>query len=110
MLKVFGDLNAEYRFQGSSRVGYSHLPGGWRDAPVKKEPMALGDILNSGFVGGGNPETSPGSFMFNADNIDWQNSLMQPVGGMDRVWQRLLVQEVPVAAVRMRNDDPRGNG
>ena len=107
MLKVFGDLNAEDEFQGSSRVGYSHLPGGWRDAPVIKKPMALGDILNSGFVGGGNPETSPGSFLFNADNIDWQNSLMQPVGGMDRVWQRLLVQEVPVASVRMRNDDPR---
>ena len=107
MLQVFGDLNTDYKFKGSSRVGYSHLPGGWRDAPVIKEPMALGEILNSGFVGGGNPETSPGSFLFNADNIDWQNSLMQPVGGMDRVWQRLLVQEVPAAAVRMRNDDPR---
>jgi monoamine oxidase len=107
MLKVFGDLNADDKFQGSSRVGYSHLPGGWRDAPVIKKPMALGDILNSGFVGGGNPETSPGSFLFNADNIDWQNSLMQPVGGMDRVWQRLLVQEVPATALRMRNDDPR---
>ena len=109
MLQVFGDLNVDYRFKGSGRVGYSHLPGGWRDAPVKKEPMALGEILNSGFVGGGNPETSPGSYIFNADNIDWQNSLMQPVGGMDRVWQRLLLQEVPAAAVRMRNDDPRGN-
>jgi monoamine oxidase len=107
MLRVFGDLNEDYEFKGSSRVGYSHLPGGWRDAPVIKEPMRLGEILNSGFVGGGNPETSPGSFLFNADNIDWQNSLMQPVGGMDRVWQRLLVQEVPAAAVRMRNDDPR---
>jgi monoamine oxidase len=107
MLKVFGDLNGDYEFQGSSRVGYSHLPGGWRDAPVIKEPMRLGDILNSGFVGGGNPETSPGSYLFNADNIDWQNSLMQPVGGMDRVWQRLLVQEIPATAVRMRNDDPR---
>ena len=107
MLKVFGDLNADDQFDGSTRVGYSHLPGGWRDAPIVKKPMKLGDILNSGFVGGGNPETSPGSFLFNADNIDWQNSLMQPVGGMDRVWQRLLVQQVPVTAVRMRNDDPR---
>jgi monoamine oxidase len=107
MLQVFGDINGDYKFVDSTRVGYSHLPGGWRDAPVLKTPVSLGDILNSGFVGGGNPETSPGSFLFNADNIDWQNSLMQPVGGMDRVWQRLLVQEVPATALWMRNDDPR---
>ena len=30
MLQVFGDLNVDYRFKGSGRVGYSHLPGGWR--------------------------------------------------------------------------------
>jgi monoamine oxidase len=107
MLVQFGDLNGKDVFNGSSRLGYSHLPGGWRDAPVIYPPVPLDKTLDSGFVGGGNPETSPGSFLFNADNIDWQNSLMQPSGGMDRVWQRLLVQDVPASAIRMRAGDPR---
>jgi monoamine oxidase len=105
----FGDLNKQHVFADSARIGYSHLPGGWRDAPVINPVVPLADTLDSGFVGGGNPEISPGSFLFNSDNIDWQNSLMQPIGGMDRIWQRLLVQEVPASALRMQaGDDPRG--
>ena len=70
--------------------------------------MPLQDVLDSGFVGGGNPELVPGSFLFNADNILWQNSLLQPIGGMDRIWQQLLIQRVPVGAVeRQGPDDPR---
>lgn len=108
MLDQFGDLNQQHVFAGSSRVGYSHLPGGWRDAPVINPTVPLDDTLNSGFVGEGNPELTPGSFLFNSDNLDWQNSLMQPTGGMDRIWQRLLVQDIPGSALRMQVGDPRG--
>lgn len=111
MLQQFGDLGTDgkYTFKGSSRVGYvnGQFPGGWRDPGALNTPVPLDETLDSGFVGEGNPELSPGSYLFNADNLDWQNSLMQPVGGMDRVWQRLLVQPVPTASVRLRSNDPR---
>jgi len=84
----------------SQRVGFASIPGGWRDAPVSRDRIPLGDILNSNFVGDpeANPELSPGSFLFNGFNIDWQPTLMQPVGGMDRIWQQLLLQDVPKSA------------
>jgi monoamine oxidase len=111
MLQQFGDLGTDgkYAFKGSSRVGYvnGEFPGGWRDGGTLNNTVPLAETLDSGFVGEGNPELSPGSYLFNADNLDWQNSLMQPVGGMDRVWQRLLVQTVPASSVRLRADDPR---
>ena len=107
MLRQFGDLDAEYRYTGTARLGYSHTPGGWRDPGVINPVVPLKQTLESGFVGGGNPETSPGSYLFNSDNGFWQNSLMQPVGGMDRIWQQLLLQEIPKDAVDLRADDPR---
>lgn len=110
MLQQFGDLDAGYRFTGSPRLGYSHQPGGWRDPGVQNPVVPFDQTLNSGFVGGGNPETTPGSFLFNSDNILWQASLLQPIGGMDRIWQRLLVQEIPEEAVELGADDPRTAG
>lgn len=107
LLQVFGDLNGQYRYDGSSRLGYAKLPGGWRDAPVNNPVVPFEQILDSGFIGGGNPETSPGSFLFNSLNVDWQATLMQPVGGMDRIWQRLLVQDIPASAIVPVPHDPR---
>jgi len=111
MLQQFGDLGTDgkYTFNGSSRVGYVNgdFPGGWRTPGTLNKTVPLDETLDSGFVGEGNPELSPGSYLFNADNVDWQNSLMQPIGGMDRVWQRLLVQKVPASSVRLRANDPR---
>lgn len=110
MLQQFGNLNADYRYTGSARLGYSHEPGGWRDPGVLNPVVPLQQTLDSGFVGGGNPETSPGSFLFNADNGFWQASLLQPVGGMDRIWQQVLLQEIPKSAIQLGNDDPRAAG
>lgn len=107
MLQQFGDLDGSYRFTGSPRLGFSHQPGGWRDPGVQNPVVPLDQTLNSGFVGGGNPEVTPGSFLFNSDNVLWQTSLMQPVGGMDRIWQRLIVQEIPGPSVLMAENDPR---
>lgn len=107
LLQVFGDLNGQYRYDGSSRLGYAKLPGGWRDAPVINPVVPFDQTLDSGFIGGGNPETSPGSFLFNSVNVDWQATLMQPVGGMDRIWQRLLVQDIPASAIMPVPHDSR---
>ena len=81
----------------SERLGFSHLPGGWRDAGTTRPTVALEKILDSKFIGDAsqNPELSPGSYLFNSFNIDWQPTLMQPIGGMDRIWQQLLLRDVP---------------
>jgi len=110
MLQRFGDLDADDRYTGSPRIGYSHEPGGWRDAGVLNPVVPLEQTLDSPFAGGANAETSPGAFLYNTDSDFWQASLLQPVGGMDRIWQHLLLQEVPKAAVQLRPDDPRAGG
>jgi monoamine oxidase len=111
MLQQFGDLDArdKYAFKGSSHVGFVNgdFPGGWRTPGTINKTVPLDETLNSSFIGEGNPELTSGSYLFNSDISDWQNSLMQPVGGMDRVWQRLLVQKIQVSALRLRANDPR---
>ena len=118
LAQVFGDLKRERSNDpchlrmndDSTRVGFSHLPGGWRDAGQVRPHIQLQDILNSSFVGdpGANPELSPGSFLFNSFNVDWQATLMQPIGGMDRIWQQLLLQDVPATAMLDENATLQG--
>jgi monoamine oxidase len=101
LYRLFGNLDASGAVQPNSRLGYTHLPGGWRDGGTLRDSVPLDKILSSGFIGDAdaNPELSPGSYLFNGFNIDWQPSLMQPIGGMDRIWQQLLLQDVPATAI-----------
>ena len=100
LYRLFGDLSKTGEFDGTPRGGYAKMPGGWLDGGKRRGPVSLDDIMKSGFIGDAdaNPELSPGSFLFNGFNIDWQPSLMQPIGGMDRIWQQLLLQKVPAEA------------
>ena len=99
MVDQFGDLNAAGAFEGSATVGYSREPGGWLEPWGTNTALRLEEILGSGFIGSGDPEQSAGSFVFNPNHIYWQPTLMQPVGGMDRIWQQILLQEVPGQAI-----------
>ena len=101
LYRVFGALTSDGTFDTTTRLGFSEVPGGWRDGGTIRPKVDLEAILDSGFIGDAdaNPELSPGSYLFNGFNIDWQPSLMQPVGGMDRIWQQLLLQSVPAAAL-----------
>lgn len=94
MLKQFGDLQADGTVNGSHTVGFIKDPGGWQSTIEIAEPVSLAEILDSGFTGVGDLATSAGSFVFNPNYINWQPTLMQPVGGMDRIWQQLLLQPV----------------
>ncbi len=100
LYKLFGDLTSDGKLQDSSRLGYIKFPGGWQNAGTVRKTVPLKDILDSDFIGDSskNPELSPGSYLFNSYNIDWQPALMQPVGGMDRIWQQLLLQDIPHTA------------
>ncbi|MBO0661765.1 FAD-dependent oxidoreductase [Jiella sp. MQZ9-1] len=109
LYRQFGDLNEHGKFQDTTRIGFSDVPGGWRDKGKVRDVVAMDKILDSRFIGNAdeNPELSPGSFLFNSFNIDWQPTLMQPIGGMDRVWQRLLVQDVPASALWSTEAPPK---
>ena len=49
MLQQFGDLEDDYRYHGSARLGYAHLPGGWRDPGVVNSVIPLQQTLELGF-------------------------------------------------------------
>lgn len=74
-LRGYGDLNGEMRFAGTTRSGYTVLPGAAEQAGVARPPLSLGDLLG---------DESLSSIMFD-DNIVMQATMFQPVGGMDRI-------------------------
>jgi monoamine oxidase len=79
LLEKFGDLKAEGEdrgsYLGSSRSGYTHLPG-VGPGEIEK-PLQLKELLASKFW----KETS----FYQPQDFLWQPTLFQPVGGMDKV-------------------------
>ena len=76
MLRNFGALNREYRFAGSSRLGYSELPGAGARPGMSMEPLEREELLKPVFA----------YFQLNwAEAIDFAPTMLQPVGGMDRI-------------------------
>ena len=92
MLKALGNLDEKFKFKGSSTVGYVRAPGGWQDPSRLRAPLGLEEILASDLSAASDGSTQ--SMESHQDYIDWQPTLLQPVGGMDRIWQALLLREV----------------
>jgi monoamine oxidase len=75
-LQDFGDLTTSGEYAGSSRAGYSRMPGGGTDFGKARKPLAFKDLLDARFW----------TWMFNEDEVfGHQATLFQPVGGMDRI-------------------------
>jgi len=96
MLKALGNLNEKFKFEGSSAVGFVRAPGGWQDPSQLKTPLKLEELLSSNLVLSEQHGTE--SMESHEDYIDWQPTLLQPTGGMDRIWQALLLSEIPKTA------------
>jgi len=77
-LKNYGDLNSDLTYTGTERGGYSIARGGGIDPPRFRKPLGLHDLLAANFVKG----------EFYEDRLDWQATMFQPVGGMDRIAYR----------------------
>ncbi|HKX09696.1 MAG TPA: flavin monoamine oxidase family protein [Stellaceae bacterium] len=76
MLRNFGALDREYRFKGTDRLGYSELPGASARPGTPLEPLARAELLKPVFA----------YFQLNwSEFIDFAPTMMQPVGGMDRI-------------------------
>jgi len=79
-LKAWGALDKDYAYKAnliSARVrGYAKGPGGGLNAaPVAGEPIGLSDILKSELW----------EYLRGFSQIDFQTTLLQPVGGMDMI-------------------------
>jgi monoamine oxidase len=74
-LENFGDLNREGKYTGSMRAGFITPRGAGPAHHVLRKPLPFHDLLAADFSFG----------EFYEDQIDWQATMFQPVGGMDRI-------------------------
>lgn len=87
LLSSFGDVDPEddYTYLGSSRSGYVVQPG-VDDCGKIVRPLTLNDLVSSEFWK---------HRFYQAEEYEWQPTLFQPVGGMDKIWHGFL--RTPVA-------------
>jgi monoamine oxidase len=74
-LRSFGDLRLDYVYTGSSRAGLGRLPGAGDVEEVSREPLPMHALLDASFWRG----------LAQEETFDQQATMLQPVGGMDRI-------------------------
>ena len=74
-LRQYGDLNADFLYRGSSSAGYKVSPGADRQTPVLNDPLPMHALLDANLWTG----------MLVEDAVEWQPTMFQPIGGMDRI-------------------------
>jgi len=74
-LQTYGDLSSDYSYKGSERSGFILPPGAGPEEEKLRPPLSLHELLVSDFSTGELYE----------EQIDWQATMFQPVGGMDRI-------------------------
>ncbi len=75
-LRGFGDLDKDAIYRGTSRAGYATPPGAGLQAGEPRAPFDLSVLLNANFWSWK---------MHKLDQFDLQATMLQPVGGMDRI-------------------------
>ena len=74
-LRTYGDLDPDLRFKGTPRSGYTTLPGAGAQAGDHREPLPLATLL----------DIDMWSAVLFEEAFDFQATMLQPVGGMDRI-------------------------
>jgi monoamine oxidase len=74
-LKRYGDLSPDFLFRGSTRSGYKTLPGAAGEAGTGRDPVPLPVLLDADMWAG----------VLVEESFDFQATMFQPVGGMDRL-------------------------
>ncbi|WP_406065846.1 FAD-dependent oxidoreductase [Streptomyces sp. NBC_01077] len=80
LLRVFGALGADGKYSVAARSGYLHDPVAGEPFPVPAEPLTFEELVESGFW-----RTS----FYQPLDHEWQPTMFQPVGGMDRIVEAL---------------------
>src|ERR1700692_3648470 len=74
-LKVYGPLDTSGAYAGSDRAGVTVAAGAGRQVEVNEIPLDMHTLLDANFW----------NSMLYEEVLDWQATMMQPVGGMDRI-------------------------
>ena len=74
-LRNYGALDGKGQYTGCDRAGYKVAPGAGLEMGTFDEPQSMHTLLAEDFWNG----------MMYSDAWDWQATMMQPVGGMDRI-------------------------
>jgi monoamine oxidase len=74
-LRRYGDLTPDLKFRGSARSGYRTLPGAAGEIEMTRDPIPLSTLLDADMWGA----------MLFEESFDFQATMFQPVGGMDRL-------------------------
>jgi monoamine oxidase len=74
-LVEYGDLKPDYLFKGSERSGFKVYPGADAQPPLPNDPLPMHALLDADLWQG----------MLAEEVSDWQPTMFQPVGGMDRI-------------------------
>jgi monoamine oxidase len=85
-LRGYGDLNPDLVFRGTERSGYRIAPGAELEPPAPIEPLTLHTLLDAHLWFG----------MMVEDMYDWQPTMFQPIGGMDRIPTAFAARLEPV--------------
>ena len=94
-LRDYGDLTEDFLYKGSSRSGYKTLPGAADRIGVPRDPLPFGTLLDEDMW----------TAMLFEEGFDFQATMFQPVGGMDKIPAGLCA-----AARRGRPAVERGHG
>ena len=74
-LRIYGDLNHDGEYRGSTRAGYKVTPGAADRKGVALDPLSMHELLDADLWI---------AVLFD-EFVDWHATMLQPVGGMDRI-------------------------
>lgn len=74
-LRFYGDLNKNNEYRGSERAGFKQTPGAFDRKGVAVDPLSMHELLDADLWI---------AILFD-ELVDWQATMLQPVGGMDRI-------------------------
>ncbi len=74
-LRQYGDLRPDLTFKGTERSGFKVPPGAGKEEPEPLDPLPMHALLDADLWQG----------MLAEEVIDWQPTMFQPIGGMDRI-------------------------
>jgi monoamine oxidase len=91
-LQTYGDLTPDLVFKGSTRSGYKRLPDAGDEPGERRDPVPFGTLLDLDLWN---------AVLFE-EGFDFQATMFQPVGGMDRIPVAFAKKLGPT--VRMMNE------
>ena len=74
-LEIYGPFDASGKYSGSDRAGFKTAPAAGTQTGEVEVPIDMHTLLDEGFWYG----------MLYEESWDWQATMMQPVGGMDKI-------------------------